>query len=180
MGKGAASSVWTADACCFFNFFFSPFFPWGSTETIEVIQPALFSWAELWKKRPTPCVLLVNSGQNAKSSEFGDRLECPRSESSFACVAGHCPPRPTRVNNYPWAHARGSARSGAARSPETQKRLFCVTFVPGGAATPSGVTAPLSPQLPEVLASCASSLPDFQLLQLPGRHVNKGQILKRA
>lgn len=56
------------------------FFPWGSTERIEVIELALFSPAELWKN--TPCVLLVNSGPNPKSFEFSDRLECPRSESS--------------------------------------------------------------------------------------------------
>lgn len=77
-------------------------FPWGSTERIEVIQRALFSWAELWKN--TPCVLLVNSGPNPKSFEFGDRLECPRSESSAVRSlqqwrrTRYCPPRPACVS----------------------------------------------------------------------------------
>lgn len=108
--------------------------PRGSTERIQVIQRALFSWAKLWQN--SPCVLLVNSGPNPKSLEFSDRPERPRSESSAAPQpppwrrAGHRPPARSVSDRARPHTAVGAGADPAVAEQSTQMGGCIARFLP--------------------------------------------------
>lgn len=126
------------------GFFFS-FFPWRSTERIEVIPPTL-------KKKPMPCVLLVTSGPNAESLELSDRFQCPRSESSMGCATGHCLLGPLMsIITHGLTQGTQLGQDQLCTEPRDQQSLFCVTLPredhPDPAVSPA--------QLPDTLSICA-------------------------
>lgn len=129
--RGGKSGLNGRNVVLFFLLFLTPR---GSTERIQVIQRALFSWAKLWQN--SPCVLLVNSGPNPKSLEFSDRPERPRSESSAAPQpppwrrAGHRPPARSVSDRARPHTAVGAGADPAVAEQSTQMGGCIARFLP--------------------------------------------------